>query len=147
MTSLRQINWRPVLAYLALAGGLSALIVGPAVGLNIAPPLAQIVLFGLLGALAYGFGVRTAVRGWKWLAALWWIGAGTMFMIYLIVAGIVSPGFGVVMLFAGEAAMLMAFAVRRSGAKALNEGAVVEWRKLDTGIKQDQPAASDHPLR
>jgi hypothetical protein len=148
MDALKQINWRPVLAYLALAGGLSALIVGPAVGLNIAPPLAQIVLFGLLGVLAYGFGVRTAVRGWKWLAALWWIGAGTMFMIYLIVAGIVSPGFGIVLLFAGEAAMLMAFAVRRPAAKALNEGAVVEWRKLETGInKPDQPATSDNPLR
>jgi hypothetical protein len=66
-----------------------------------------------------------------------------MFMIYLIVAGIVSPGFGVVMLFAGEAAMLMAFAVRRPEAPALKPGPVGEWRKLDTGIEGDRPAAQD----
>jgi hypothetical protein len=145
MNALRTINWRPVLVYLAMAVGLSALIVGPAVGLGISPPLAQIVLFGLLGGLAYGFGVRTAVGGWKWLAALWWIGAGALFTVYLIVAGIVSPAFGIVLLFGGEAAMLMAFAVRRpaESAKPLSDGAVVGWRKLESGIETEKPAAQD----
>jgi hypothetical protein len=119
-------------------------IVGLAVVLNFSPPFALVFLLGLLGAAAYGFGARGAAQAWKWLAYLWWIGAAALFMLYLIVEGVVSPAFGIVLLFVGEAIMLMAFAVRRPAATPPQlADAVVEWRSLDAGIEAEQPVTSD----
>jgi hypothetical protein len=143
MNILQRIDWKPILSYLGLSLALSAVIVGASVALGISPPLAQTVLFGLLGGLAYTFGVKTTLRVWKGLAALWWIAAATVFMLYFIVQQVVSPAFGILLLFMAQAAVLMTFAVRRPAPKSLSEGAVTGWRALETGTRAEQPVTND----
>lgn len=96
--SLTRINWLLVLVYLFLAGGLSAMTVYLTAGALLDTALALTLLFGLLGMIAYAFYVRDEGRGWRFVAALNWLGTLSALTVYLIVAGWLDTALAVAIL-------------------------------------------------
>lgn len=88
---LARINWLSILTYLLLAGGLSALTVYLILEMFLDVTLAIALLLGVLGGIAYAFFEYDEGRGWRFVAALNWLGAIATLSVYLVIAGWLHP--------------------------------------------------------
>lgn len=93
--TLARINWPVILAYLLLIGGLSALTVFLTTEGLLDVTLAITLLLAVSGGIAFTFFVFGEGRGWRWMAALLWIGAAPAMTVYLIVEGWVNVALAV----------------------------------------------------
>src|SRR5690606_32325935 len=108
-----QINWVSVLAYLFIGGGLTALSLFLAVEYILRTGLAAAFLFMTLGGAAYLFYLREGGRGWRWLAALWWVGALATLFLHMMVEGWLHPALGMAVGCFLAAAVVLGVAGRR----------------------------------
>lgn len=88
---LAKINWLLILVYLLLAGGVTALTVYLTVEALLDVALAIALLFAVLGVIAYAFFEHDEGRGWRFVAALNWLGALLSMTVYITVAGWLHP--------------------------------------------------------
>lgn len=128
---LTRINWLSILIYLLLAGGLSALTVYLTVEAFLDVALAIALLFAVLGVIAYAFFEYDEGRGWRFVAALNWLGALLSMTVYVTVSGWLHPAL---------AAAIYAF---------LAAGAILYVRFLGKNAKDKElsPAQRDMPPR
>jgi hypothetical protein len=141
---LKRVNWLYILAYSLLSGGIVTLSIYLATDTPLDAALALAIMFGLLGAAAYGFHVVSTSRGWKWLAYFWWMGAAFLGWLALMIEDWLDPAIGLAGMFFAMAAVVMAFAMRRRTTKPdRREGSVSEWRSLGTGAERDWQMQQD----
>jgi hypothetical protein len=141
---LKRVNWLYVLAYGLTSGGIVTMSIYLATETPLGAALGLAIMFGLLGAAAYAFHIVSTSPGWKWLAYLWWLGAGFLGWLALMVEDVLHPAIGLAGMFFAMAAVVMAFAMRRRAAKSeRREGSVSEWRSLGTGVERDMPLRQD----
>jgi|GEM_PF-1011957 len=144
---LTRVNWLLVIAYLLLAGALSALTVFLA-GDILHVALALAALFAALGAIAVAFIRWDRGVGWKFTAAFWGLGALITLLIYLPVSGLLPAALGIALMLITFAALLLGgFAWVKSlrETRAVQSGDVSPTRALQIA-GQGTEAGLNQPL-
>lgn len=128
--------WPLILVYLLVMGGLIALTVFLTDDLNLAVELGLLLLFGLLGGVAYSFFLNGEGRGWQILSVLEWIAALIAGTVYMVEYDLLTESLAIAILFFMAAGLVLYTTYRRGDADGRNLNRGIRWRQL--GV-EDEP--------
>jgi predicted membrane channel-forming protein YqfA (hemolysin III family) len=122
-------NWLHILVYLLLTGGSIGMTVFFVEEMNWDTAFALAIFFGVIGGVAFSFFMNGDGRGWRFIAALEWVGALISMTVYVIETGWVHPALAIATLFFLSAGVLLYVIDRRNSADARALDPPVHWEK------------------
>jgi hypothetical protein len=137
-----KINWRLLVLYLLLVGGLAPLTVFLTSEGLLDTALALTLLFAALGGIAYAFALLDRGWGWRLLTVTGGLAAALSLFIYLMVSGWLHPALGVAALFFLAAGGVTVLYGRRARlARSTHEGGQEEPGRIAEQVGMDTAEA------
>lgn len=135
-----------LIVYLLVLGGMVAFTVLLTIDGTLHTALAIAILFGAIGALAYGFSVWSGLKVWRLITFAMLPASLLTFMIYIIVTGIVHPALGIMLILLLIAAALAYSVLYLRGRAQWVRNALAGLRALgddDVAVTSSERAAAD----